>query len=286
LHVIDASGTRIDITMNETSERAAPFQLKGASFTMMVLKISDPEDAEFFPQLASKLKQAPSLFLNAPVVLDLAELAASGKEVDLAYLDRELRRHHLIPVGVQGGAGALEQAAVAAGLPVVNPVRGRADTGERVRVERAPSEPPKAPSQPPKAPSQPPATTPPPELAIEPPQWLEPPQIARNTIMVTEPIRSGRRVYAKGDLIVLAPVSQGAELLAEGHIHIYSSLRGRALAGASGDRSARIFCQSLEAELISIAGLYRVSEDIDPAVRKKSVQIFLEADRLRMDVMS
>jgi septum site-determining protein MinC len=87
-------------------------------------------------------------------------------------------------------------------------------------------------------------------------------------------------------LIVLGPVSAGAELLADGHIHVYSTLRGRALAGLSGDRSARIFCQCLQAELVSVAGLYRLSDDMEKSVLKKSVQIFLDADRLRMDVMS
>ncbi len=106
-------------------------------------------------------------------------------------------------------------------------------------------------------------------------------------MLIKEPVRSGKRIYARnGDLIVLAPVSPGAELLADGHIHIYNTLRGRALAGLNGDTSARIFCQCLQAELVSIAGLYRLAEDIEKSVLTKSVQIFLEADRLRIDVMS
>ena len=90
-------------------------------------------------------------------------------------------------------------------------------------------------------------------------------------MIITEPVRSGRQIYAaRGDLIVMGPVSAGAELLADGNIHVYSSLRGRALAGISGDTNARIFCHSLEAELVSIAGLYRVSEDLDKTVLQEA----------------
>ncbi|WP_207486017.1 septum site-determining protein MinC [Arenibaculum pallidiluteum] len=107
---------------------------------------------------------------------------------------------------------------------------------------------------------------------------------AARALVVSEPIRSGRQVYAaRGDLVVLGPVSPGAELLADGNIHVYGPLRGRALAGLSGDRNARIFCQSLEAEMVSIAGLYRISEDMDPAVQRKPVQIWLDEGYLRID---
>ncbi|MCR6629127.1 MAG: septum site-determining protein MinC [Magnetospirillum sp.] len=101
------------------------------------------------------------------------------------------------------------------------------------------------------------------------------------TRILSEPVRSGRQVYAhKGDLIVLGPVSHGAELLADGHIHVYGPLRGRALAGMSGDKSARIFCRALEAELVSVAGIYMVSEQLEPALVKKPAQIHLDGDRL------
>ena len=113
------------------------------------------------------------------------------------------------------------------------------------------------------------------------------PDFQKTTMIITEPVRSGRQIYAaRGDLIVMGPVSAGAELLADGNIHVYSSLRGRALAGISGDTNARIFCHSLEAELVSIAGLYRVSEDLDASVFKKQVHIYLDDGYLRMDPLS
>ncbi|MFN3919763.1 MAG: septum site-determining protein MinC [Methylohalobius sp.] len=94
--------------------------------------------------------------------------------------------------------------------------------------------------------------------------------------LVTQPVRSGQRVYAKGtDLIVLASVGHGAEVMADGHIHVYGTLRGRALAGVRGDTECRIFCRDLQAELVSIAGHYRVNEDLDESVRGRSVQIYM-----------
>ena len=96
-----------------------------------------------------------------------------------------------------------------------------------------------------------------------------------------EPVRSGQRMLAdRGDLVVVASVSSGAELIAAGNIHIYGTLRGRALAGVNGDRSARIFCQSFGPELIAIAGLYRTSEDLDPALRNQRAQALLRDDAL------
>src|SRR6266851_5643392 len=111
-------------------------------------------------------------------------------------------------------------------------------------------------------------------------QNAEPPQLA-SARLVTTPVRSGTQIYARGtDLVVTASVSPGAELVADGNIHVYGPLRGRALAGASGDTSARIFCSRLEAELVSIAGNYLVSDQLPPEQRGLSVQIALVDDRL------
>ena len=94
------------------------------------------------------------------------------------------------------------------------------------------------------------------------------------------PIRTGQQVYAeKADLIVLGMVSEGAEIIADGNIHVYAPMRGRALAGESGDKSARIFIQSMQAELVSIAGIYRVFEqNLPPSLHKKPVQVSLQED--------
>jgi len=108
------------------------------------------------------------------------------------------------------------------------------------------------------------------------------------TRLVTSPIRSGMQVYAKeGDLVVTAPVSAGAELLSDGHIHVYGPLRGRAMAGVQGNRNARIFCRTLEAELISIAGYYLTKEDMQPMPESHGmIQVYLDDKQLRIETIS
>lgn len=234
----------------QVAERDAPFQLRGNSFTMMVLKVVDPAAPSFFPLLGGKVRQAPNFFRHAPVVLDFQDL--QGETLDLGGFVAGLSEHHLRPVGFQGGPPAVQQAALAQGL--IPMPTGRPTSLEGARPETRASSPVAAPAVPAPAP--------------------EP--VYRPTLIVTEPVRSGQQIYAeKTDLIVAAAVSAGAEVLADGSIHVYGPLRGRALAGISGDGNARIFCQSLEAEVISIAGLYQVSEDIAAEVRKKAVHVQL-----------
>lgn len=246
---------------SQVAERDVPFQLRGNSFTMMVLKVIAPASPDFFPQLNVKVRQAPNFFRNAPVVLDFEELGEDTPRFDVAAFVTNLRSLYLLPVGFQGGPRAVQEAALAAGLTPMP--AGRSAKLETVRpADRAASA----------APAPAPAPAPPPEPVFRP------------AMVVTEPVRSGQQIYAeKTDLILLAPVSPGAEVLADGNIHIYGALRGRALAGVSGDAGARIFCQSLEAEVVSVAGLYRVSEDIGDDLRKKPVQIFLRDGYLHMD---
>lgn len=255
----------------QVSEREAPFQLRGNSFTMMVLKVVAPDDPSFFGQLTSKIRQAPNFFRNAPVVLDLEDLDPLPPGFDFVDFVVQLRSYNLIAVGIQGGSPELQALALEAGLPTMPAGRAvrEAEAPRGAEGERFGLAPGRAP------------TDPLPQRAV--PQ-AAPADGQRPTLVVTEPVRSGRQVYAaRGDLIVLGPVSPGAELLADGNIHVYGTLRGRALAGVSGDRSARIFCQSLEAELVSIAGLYRVSEDLDSTVFRKAVQVWLDDGYLRMD---
>lgn len=243
---------------SQVAERDAPFQLRGNSFTMMVLKVLDPASPSFFPLLGGKVRQAPNFFRHAPVVLDFEELAGLEAGFDVAAFAQGVREHHLLPIGFQGGSPAVQQAALEAGLVPM-------PAGRAVKLEVARPDPRAAAPQP---------AAPPPEPAFRP------------ALMITEPIRSGQQIYAeKTDLIVTAAVGHGAEVLADGNIHIYGPLRGRALAGVSGDGAARIFCQSLEAELVSIAGLYQVSEDIDKTMVKKAVQIRLNDGYLQIEAM-
>nr|WP_207455392.1 septum site-determining protein MinC [Azospirillum sp. SYSU D00513] len=238
-------------------ERDVPFQLRGNSFTMMVLKVSDPTSPDFFPQLNVKVRQAPNFFRNAPVVVDFDELPEDAG-FDVAAFLQQVRAHHLLPMGFQGGPRPVQEAALAAGLTPM-------PAGRAAKLEQAKGPDPRA------AGSAPAIAVPPPEPVLRP------------ALLVTEPVRSGQQIYAeKTDLVITASVSPGAEVLADGNIHIYGALRGRALAGVSGETGARIFCQSLDAEVVSVAGLYRVSEDIGEDIRKKPVQIFLRDGFLHM----
>lgn len=239
----------------QATEREVPFQLRGHSFTMMVLRVTDPTSADFFPLLNGKVRQAPNFFRHAPVILDFEDCRLPEGGIDLpAFLER-VRETHLIPLGFVGGAPELRQAAAALGL-----VAMPAGRSERKPAEAAPERAAVAPIEP----------------AIE--------VAHRPALVIREPVRSGQQIYAeKTDLIITASVGYGAEVLADGNIHIYGALRGRALAGISGDEGARIFCQSLEAELVSIAGLYQVSEDIDKAMIRKATQISLKNGYLVMD---
>ena len=256
----------------------APFELRGSAFTMMRLKVLDARHPAFFALLAEKVGQAPSFFRNAPIVLDL-ECARTDAELDLRAFAAEVRAHALVPVAVQGGTPEQQERAVAAGLALL-PARGeRPEPVQRPLVETEPEQ------QPAKAPA---VSVPVAAAAVPDAPRVEParPEIRyqRTTQIITEPVRSGRRIYAHdGDLVVTAPVSPGAELLADGSIHVYGALRGRALAGASGDANSRIFCLSLDAELVSIAGLYLVSEDIPRDLHRRHVQILVRGGTLQIE---
>ncbi len=230
----------------ESADPGPSFELKGSSFTLPVLQLLDTDMDAVSRQLGEKVGQAPEFFQNAPVVIDLQRLRGPSRSMDFALLVGLLRGYGLIPVGVRGGN--TDQNAIASTMELAVLSEGRA---ERSRPER---------------PAQPPV------------------QATRaGTLTVMRPVRSGQRIFAQdGDLIVLASVGSGAEILADGNIHVYGTLRGRALAGVKGNQEVRIFCQGLEAELISIAGNYRVSEDIADTVRSQPVQIFLDGQRLKI----
>lgn len=253
----ETNGKTAVSSASQVAEREAPFQLRGNSFTMMVLKVNAPASPDFFTQLNVKVRQAPNFFRNAPVVLDFDELPESVI-FDLAAFVAQVRAHHLLPVGFQGGPRPVQEAALAVGLTPM-------PTGRAAKLEEVV-----------KGPDPRAAATSAPQIMVE--------VVHRPAMVVTEPVRSGTQIYAeKSDLIITASVSPGAELLADGNIHVYGALRGRALAGVSGDTTARVFCHSLEAEVVSVAGVYRVSEDIGSDFFKKSVQVFLRDGVLCME---
>jgi septum site-determining protein MinC len=233
---------------------AAGTLVQGALFTVMVVRAEMLRDPEFGRELAEQVERSPRFFQNAPVVLDLRGAAGFTNVADLEEARDLLRERGLVLVGVQNAEPAQLEAAAATGLASFAP---SATTPIRRPARAAPG------SASPAAVSVP---APPPRAS---------------TRIVAEPVRSGTQIYARGgDLIVTAAVSAGAELVADGNIHVYGRLRGRALAGAAGDTTARIFCARLEAELVSIAGRYLVSEQLPAEHQGGAVQIALVDDVL------
>lgn len=258
------------------ADHAKAFKLRGGSFTLLILQLIDLKNPNFFQWLLDKIAQAPNFYNHAPVVLDLHGLADAGP-FNFAELARRLRQHKLVPVGVQNGTEEQNQGAINAGLSVFPMWR----EGKEVSVEAREPKPPKSEPAKPEPAKQ---DVEPAAKAESPNQAPAPSPATRNrggAKVISQPIRSGRQIYAQGgELIVLNTVSAGAELLADGNVHVYGALRGRALAGVSGDTEARIFCQSLQAELISVAGHWLVSDDIDERMLGRAVQIYLKGGGL------
>lgn len=216
-------------------------------------------------ELRQKVESATRLFERAPVVLDLSHLPAlPAREAVQDLLDR-VRAAGMLPVGLSYGTSENDALAQALGVPVFAKFRA---AYERAATEPAPA-----------AAAAPQRTREPaPELPVPTPTAAPQSTIG---LLHDKPVRSGQQLYARGrDLVLTALVGNGAEVIADGSIHVYGALRGRALAGAQGDESARIFCREFHAELVSIAGHYRVFEDIPADLRGHAVQAWLEGDKL------
>jgi septum site-determining protein MinC len=268
-----------------TELKSAPFQLRGGSAMVMVLRLVDPARSDFGEQLAAKVAQAPDFYRDAPVILDLETLARwpAPPNVDFAALRGAIADAGLVCVGVQNGTPHLTQAArCRAGLAAFPSARpaGRANAAREPEAETAPARP----AAPPPAPA--PAAAP---VAREPaaPAPVVQRVVKGKTRLVTEPVRSGQQIYARdGDLIVMGTVNAGGEVLADGNVHVYGALRGKAIAGASGDREARLFCQRFDPELVSIAGLFRIADQIETDLIGQRVGIRIVDDALVIDRLS
>lgn len=227
-------------------------ELKGSVFTLPVLRLHSPDLHAIESELQERLAQALRFFHHAPVVIDVEALGESAAALDLGALVALLQRNQLVAVGLRNAGDTLGKAAIAAGLAIMKGGPTQDLPNARMSAAARPAQRPER-------------------------------RVANVTARVVHlPVRSGQRVYAAGgDLIVLAPVNAGAEIIADGNIHVYAPLRGRALAGVQGDPEARIFCQALEAELVAVAGNFRVFEDQVPAeLRGKPAQVYLHGEQL------
>lgn len=243
-----------------TSGLKQSFQLKSASVSLTALELYYFDDEEFETNLRDKISQAPGFFKDIPLIISLEKYQGLDSELDFFKIIGSCRRHSIHVVGVRAANDDQRRLARGAALALLPGASLRDQT-----ATPAPSANDTAPEQPATAPAEPAV------VASEP----------TPTKVVSQTVRSGQQVYApEGDLIILAPVQAGAEVLAAGNIHVYGPLRGRALAGIHGTEGARVFCQSLEAELVSIAGHYKISEDLQENGWKSAVQIQLRDDLL------
>lgn len=242
----------------------ACFQLKTSFSPCTILQITHYDLAELGEQLWSSVQKAPNFFMGAPVIIDVESLQG---DIDFVRLKQILIDTNLVPIGVRGGNEAQFQAAVNAGIPKITVGMGKAAKPVKVTEEKAAET--EARDTDTKAPS------------------LHEPGSYQSAKIINTPIRSGMSVYAKdADLIITASVSSGAELMADGNIHVYGTLRGRALAGVQGNINARIFCRTLEAELVAIAGYYLVKEDMQNlSMQEATVQIWLEDEKVKIGTL-
>ncbi len=271
---------------SKTARSAEIFDLKSASLSLLALMLRSADLAEIETELDRRLGETPDLFNHEPLLIDLTALPraaalaegeqgalaldgeASVAAVDLAAVVALLRNHRMQPVAVRGANEAEAKQARALGLAEA--------PEDSVRLPRAGKQ---APQEVVREVIR--------EVRVEVP--VEVPMDSSSggvrTMVIDRPLRSGQQVYAKGgDLVVLAVVNPGAEVIADGSIHVYAPLRGKAIAGAKGDETARIFAAVMEPELVSIAGTYRTTENPLPAdVLGRAAQIRLDGEKLVME---
>ena len=232
-----------------------PFRLRGGNFNLLVLRLLDHRAEVVVPAVADQFRRAPGLLRNAPIVLGLSDLEADPSAVEFAAIVRGLRAAEINPIGTSGGSAEMRAAAQTAGLA---PLRSAGEA--------------EAPAAEPAAPAAPPAPPPP------------APGTQRPTLVVEQNIRAGQRVWAEGaDCIVLGAVNAGGEVIADGHLHIYGPLRGRAIAGGADNTEARIFALNFDPELVSIAGFYATRDGLGSAPIGKPAQVRLRGEALSFD---
>lgn len=221
------------------------FRLKADMVALTVIELQSVSLEEIATELKATIARAPRFFDKAPILIDVRDVNANALSLkDLTALFKELG---VLPVGIRGLSEQQQALAIELGLPSL-----QSQSSVETKFSQAKSEASK---------------------------------LKRSARVITKAVRSGTKIYAKEqDLIIIGPVNVGAECIADGNIHVYGPLRGRALAGATGDTEARIFCHVLEAELIAIAGHYLVRENLQlPETHSGMVQIYLNDNKLSIE---
>ncbi len=250
-------------------------ELKGGMYTFMSLKLHTSDTDIIDQLLADKVQQAPAFFKDTPVVIDLSVLEQlTDGELDASSLLECVKRHKLVPI-VASISDKSSPLARSIAIPLIDGGSGAISESKsnRAAVEDNEEDLQNTAELPNNEPSED-------DLAV--PRKIE--YVVKAPLIIDKPVRSGQQIYARDtDLIIMGQVSPGAEVIADNNIHIYGPLRGRALCGVSGNASTRIFCSSLEAELVSVAGNYRMLETIPAELRGKATQIWLDNDKLNIE---
>ena len=227
------------------------FDLKGEMSLLTVLVLHSTDRHAISASLEEKQQQASQFLARSPIIIDCQLLGESGLELNFTELKMSLGKVGFVPVGLRNLVEAAEPSAIEAGWALLRP--------SKQQVSQNPP--------------------PPTEVNLE----LEQPSSVQRLLVLDRPVRSGQQVYCPhGDIVVLQHTSAGSELLAGGSVHVYGALRGRVMAGVQGDTQARIFCERLEAELIAIAGRYRLLDDIESNLKGQAVMIYLDQEKLKI----
>ena len=251
--------------MSAAVDYAQAGELKFGQVGIANLRVRTLDVAQLAAEMRDRVQRAPNLFARAAVVLDFGGLSKVPAVEEARALVDGLRDAGVLPVALAYGTKEVEALSQQLGLPLLAKFRAQYEPATVQTSAPAP------------AAVEPAAARPAPAAAPAKPSSSGP------GLMQSAPVRSGQQVYAENrDLTVLSAVGAGAEAIADGSIHIYGALRGRALAGAQGNEEARIFCREFHAELVAVAGHYKVLEDIPAELRGKPVQVWLEKGQIKL----
>ena len=249
-------------------------ELKIGQVGIANLRVRTLDIEKLIEEMRQRVRSAPKLFDRAAVILDFGGLAKTPDAQSVTKLLTGLQQAGVLPVAIAYGTTEIEALSKQVGLPLLAKFRASYERVESLvgagTTATAPAEA---------------------SVAVMPAATKEPAKtVATPTepgLLQSLPVRSGQQVYAQNrDLTVCATVGAGAEVIADGSIHIYGALRGRALAGANGNANARIFCREFHAELVAVAGTYKVLDEIPKQLLGKAVQVWLDKEQLRIEELS
>lgn len=258
-----ASGRSTYVFMPKSQTRK-PIEIKISTVVAISAILHETDPALLDAALRKLTGGVADFFDDEFAVIDVGALAQANTEIDWPALIALLKTYHLNPVAVRNATPDMRAAILALGLSLDGAAKARDELSDKMSD----------------AVIAPVAAIPAPQPAVA----AQVPAATMTTMVIDTPVRAGQRIYARGaDLIVTAAVNHGAEIIADGSIHVYAPLRGRALAGASGNPDARIFSLSMEPELVSIAGMYRTFENgFPPELAGKPAQVRLIGDRIEV----